>query len=373
MTETPGARILIVDDEAAHTMALCNTLREEGYTPVGFNSAKDALATLHKESFDLLLTDLMMPEMDGITFLRAALETDANLVSIMMTGHGTIDSAVKAMKSGALDYILKPFKLTAILPVLARALVVRRLHMENAQLTRDLRARTIELEAANKELDAFAYSVSHDLRAPLRSIGGFSQMILKDRSNLSERHQHWLERVCESTEEMGGLIEGLLALSRLGRQPLSKRSVDVAELVRSVAAEQQKDCASRQVEVRIGELPDCHGDPLLLRQVFVNLLSNAFKYTCHRERAVIEIGCQQQGGEQVYSVRDDGAGFDMKYAGKLFGAFQRLHSREEFEGTGVGLSVVQRIIARHGGRVWAEARLNKGATFYFSLPDSSKS
>lgn len=370
MSIASSPSILIVDDETPQMEALCNTLCDEGYFTRGFVSAKDALLALRKQRFDLLLTDMMMPEMDGITLLRAALEMDPNLVGVMMTGHGTIDTAVQAMKTGALDYILKPFDLTVVLPVLTRALAMRRLRLENAELTRQVRDHAAELEVANKELEAFSYSVSHDLRAPLRTIGGFSHMLLEENeAQLSERGKYLLDRICGSVTQMGGLIEGLLDLSRSGRQPLCRQPVNLAALVQQVLDELSKEREGRQVKVIVAELPDCVGDPSLLKQVFANLLANAFKFTRGTGEAIIEVGWREQGGNKVYFVRDNGAGFDMRYANKLFGAFQRLHGREQFEGTGIGLSIVQRIVHRHAGRIWVEAEVGKGAIFYFSLPD----
>src|SRR5260221_4178401 len=174
--------------------------------------------------------------------------------------------------------------------------------------------------------------------------------------------------VSANARRMGQLIEDLLRFSKLGRQSLYKRPVKISDLVHKVLAKLSKEQGDRNIEVRVGDLPDCVGDPSLLEQVFVNLFSNAFKYTRQKEKAIIEAGCRQQEGEKVYFVRDNGAGFNMQYAGKLFGGFQRLHNADEFEGTGVGLSIVHRIIQRHGGHIWAEAEMDKGATFYFSLP-----
>lgn len=376
MPDAATARILIVDDEAPQMKALCDTLRDEGYETTGFTSAREALAALRETKYDLLLTDLMMPEMDGISLLRAAQEADRQLAGIVMTGHGTIDTAVEAMRSGAFDYILKPFKLSVVIPVLSRALTVRRLRLENAELEQRVRKHTTELEAANqalesanKELEAFSYSVSHDLRAPLRHIDGFTQMLLNNYgTQFSPPAQRLLNRVCEGAQRLGELIDDLLNFSRLSRQPLQMRIVSLGSLVEQVLSEFQSEREGRDVVIRVGHLPDCLGDASLLKQVFVNLVSNALKFTRQREQAVIEIDCREQSGELLCFVRDNGAGFDMKYADKLFGVFQRLHREDQFDGTGVGLSIVQRVVHRHNGRVWAEAAVDQGATLYFTLP-----
>jgi len=227
----------------------------------------------------------------------------------------------------------------------------------------DVRTTAAELASANKDLEAFSYSVSHDLRAPLRVIDGFSRILLENYApQLPPDATRSLGHVHEGAVQMGRLIDDLLAFSRLGRQPLNKQAVAMQAMVEQILESMEHERQGRQVEVALGTLPECRGDPALLRQVWVNLLSNAFKFTRGREAARIEIGCQEKDGALAYFVRDNGAGFDMRYVDKLFGVFQRLHSAEEYEGTGVGLAIVQRIIHRHGGRVWAEAEVNQGAT-----------
>jgi len=252
--------------------------------------------------------------------------------------------------------------------VSARRRAEEALRLLYAELEQRVIRRTAELEAANKELEAFSYSVSHDLRAPLRAVDGFSQAVLEDfGALLPEEGQRQLRTIRAGAQRMGALIDALLGLARLGRQEVNKREVDTARLVRETLAELGSPWPDRRVEVRIGELPVCAGDPALLKQVWVNLLSNALKYTRKRERAEIEIGCVAGAGTATFFVRDNGTGFDPRYAEKLFGVFQRLHRVEDYEGTGVGLAIVQRIVTRHGGRVWAEAAVDCGATFYFTL------
>jgi PAS domain S-box-containing protein len=230
-----------------------------------------------------------------------------------------------------------------------------------------LQERNIQLQAAVSELDAFSYSVSHDLRAPLRAIDGFSQILLKQYgSTLAPEPREYLQLVRDNTVQMGHLVDDLLTFSRLGRQPLSKKQVSTRRIIDEVLGDAGRQATGRSVSVSVGETPVLWGDAALLKQVFVNLIDNAFKYTRMRAQAAIEIGARETGGEHVFFVRDNGAGFDMRYADKLFGVFQRLHRAEDFEGTGVGLAIVQRIIQRHGGRVWAEAAVDRGATFYFT-------
>lgn len=255
--------------------------------------------------------------------------------------------------------------LEAIAYQLAVAIQNARLYAEVQRYATDLEQRVADRTA---QLEAFSYSVSHDLRAPLRAMDGFSRILLEDYApDLPDEVQRYLGLVRSSAQQMGNLIDHLLAFSRLGRQPLKKQRVMPGELVEDVLTELSHEQADREVEITVEDLPPCQADPTLLRQVFVNLLQNALKFTKQRDVARIEVGFDDQYGEQAYFVKDNGVGFDMQYADKLFGVFQRLHRVEDYEGTGVGLATVQRIVHRHGGRVWADAAVDQGATFYFTI------
>jgi light-regulated signal transduction histidine kinase (bacteriophytochrome) len=238
------------------------------------------------------------------------------------------------------------------------------------ELEERVRARTLELEASNQELEAFSYSVSHDLRAPLRHVVGFANLLDQHAgSTLDERGRRYTHTIVEAAGRMGRLIDDLLAFSRMGRAAVSKQAVDLRSIVDDARAEVAPQAAGREINWTIHELPTVHADPALLRPAMINLLSNALKYTGTRERACIEIGtADAPEGEVVVFVKDNGVGFDMDYAHKLFGVFQRLHAGKEFSGTGIGLANVRRIIQRHGGRTWATGAVDAGATFFFSLP-----
>ena len=369
-------RVLVVDDEAPHLRALVHILELEGYRASGVQHPAEALQKLQAEQFDILLTDLMMPDMDGLALLRAAHRLDPHLVGVMMTGHGTIDTAVEAMKNGALDYILKPFTMTTMLPVMARAISVRRLRLENAVLQERLAERNAELEKSNQELrslnrglDAFTRAVSHDVRQPLNGMIGFADFLLSEKPGpLNDKQKEYLGDILRGGQRLAELAEDLLRFASLGHKPINREPVDVAGLVAAVVAELLAAQPGRQVELRIGALPGVLADRALLRQVFVNLIGNAFKFTRNCAQPVVEIDGRVAGETCEYSVRDNGVGFDMQQAGPLFRIFQRMRGAEQFEGTGVGLSIVLDIVERHGGHITAKAQPGSGAEFTFSLP-----
>ncbi|MDB6019361.1 MAG: domain S-box [Pedosphaera sp.] len=294
---------------------------------------------------------------------------------------GRIENEDRCLRKDGSDYfmhwVITPVRdaegrLTGYLKV-ARDITHRKEYKEqierwNSELEQRVAERTAQLEAANKELEAFSYSVSHDLRAPLRHIDGFVDILQSQAGQLNEEGRQHLQTIADSARQMGKLIDDLLTFSRMSRVRMNKRMVNLASLVEETVRNAQRGLGDRQVEWVIGDLPQVEGDPNLLRQVLINLIDNALKYTRTRERTRIEMGANVTADEIVFFIRDNGVGFDMRYVDKLFGVFQRLHRTAQFEGTGVGLANVRRIIHRHGGRTWAEGSVNGGATFYFSLP-----
>ncbi len=385
-------RLLAVDDSQTYLQELGAQLRDEGYDLVLARSGEEALQLLSAQSVDCILLDVVMPGLSGKEACRLVKESPLwrDVPVVMLTAHDDREALIQGIDAGADDYISKSSDFEVLKARLRAQL--RRKHFEdenrrmrfaaqeaehkiralNAELERRVIERTAELEAAIKELEAFSYSVSHDLRAPLRRMHGFTRILLEEHApELSAEAQRCLETVADGAKEMSQLVDDLLAFSRLGRQALRREVVAPGLIVRQVLKELRPSYEGRKVKLVIGDLEACDADPALLKQVFINLLSNALKFTQRRDCAEIKIGSKCRNQATVYFVKDNGAGFDMRYAGKLFGVFQRLHRQDEYEGTGVGLAIVQRIVHRHGGRVWAEAEVNRGASFFFTLETGS--
>lgn len=369
-------RILVADDEQNITLTIGELLRRRGYKVEMAVSGQEALRYLQETEFDLVLTDLKMEGVDGISILEEVRRRSPLTISIILTGYASLESAIAAIRQGAYDYLVKPCPVEELIRTIQHGLEHRQIQLREMKTRRELERLNAELEqlnlklrAMNEELAAFSYSVSHDLKAPLRAIDGFSRMLLEDYSGrLDAEGQRLLKVVRTNTQKMGQLIDDLLTFSRVGRHQLMHSSIDMTELATTEIEELQARLAAGALETKIDPMPSVRGDPAMIRQVVANLLSNAVKFSRGAEQPRVEMGGRREGSEHVYYVKDNGVGFDMKYAGKLFGVFERLHNADEFEGTGVGLALVRRILHRHGGRVWAKSDPGKGATFYFSLP-----
>jgi signal transduction histidine kinase len=374
----------MVEDEARDALLVEHVLKEGGFDFLfkRVETEDSFVRELQRFHPSVILSDHGLPAFDGFSALALAQRTAPDVPFIFVTGSLGEEMTIKALKSGATDFVLK-HHLNSLPPAVHRALrqaefQVQRRQAENEirrlnkMLERRVAQRTGELEAANKELEAFSYSVSHDLRAPLRHIEGFIEILISTKApSLDEEARKYLDTISESAKQMGRLIDDLLAFSRTARTEPKKTRVPAEDLVRSAISDLAREIGTRRIEWVVGQLPEVEADPNLLRQVMMNLLGNAVKYTRPRAVARIEVSCHAEGNEDIFSVRDNGVGFDNRYAHKLFGVFQRLHRAADFEGTGVGLANVRRIIHRHGGRTWAEGEPDHGATFVFTLPRSS--
>ena len=385
--------ILLVEDNEGDERLIRELLGEQKL--IRFNiekasSLKESEGKISNNKFDVILLDLGLPDSSGLETLIKLITLFPGLATIIiLTGLNDTETSLKAVNNGAQDYIIKgqvdsEILLKSIIYSFERSRlnnelktqIEARKHAEmeimklNSELEDRIRSRTAQLEIVNLELEAFSHSVSHDLRAPLRHINGFAE-ILKEEfySQLPEKARTYLDTISDAAKKMNRLIDDLLNLSRTNRTELKKSAVKMKQVLDEAISEVGLLLENRTVDFQISELPEVIGDYNLLRMVWINLLDNAIKYTRPRKKAVIKIDCKKEKKEYIFCIRDNGVGFDMQYADKLFGVFQRLHAEDEFEGNGIGLSNVRRIISRHHGRTWAEAELDKGAAFYFSLPE----
>ena len=443
MTVRDKTEILIAEDSPTQAEDLRYTLEKNGYNVRSARNGKEALELLNRSLPTIVVTDIMMPKMDGFQLCRVMKKDERfrEIPVILLTALSEPQDVLKGLESGADNFITKPYDENYLLMRIHHVLVntairreskvrtgieiyfkekkyfitsepqqildlllstyetavmknhelqaareeleilngrllaevaERRLREEEVKkLNRDLRHRALQLEEANKDLESFSYSVSHDLKAPLRAMDGFSKILIDEHSDtLRGDSKHLLTLIRENARKMARLIDDILAFSRAGRKEIALTLIDTETMVREVIEEIGLSFANRTVRFDVKKLPSAMGDAASIRQVLVNLLSNAVKFTRPRESAFIEVGGEETADEIVYHVRDNGVGFTPEYADKLFGVFQRLHSTSEFEGTGIGLAIVKRVVGKLGGRVWAEGRPNEGATFYFTLPKS---
>jgi len=452
--------ILIVEDSATQSEKLKYWLEKNNYNVLTASNGRVALELIDTRKPAIVITDIMMPEMDGLQLCRT-IKTDersGNIPIILLTALSDPQDVLKGLECGADNFITKPYDEQYLLAAIRHAVDNRAIRTKsklqsegailfrgqkyfitseryqildflistyetaimenqelrtvreqlealneglekkvelrtaalvaeieerkkaeeqvrrlNEELEHRVKQRTMELESANRELEAFSYSVSHDLRAPLRHMSGFVDLLTKRLENNPDgKTLQYAAKIAVASNTMAKLIDDLLDFSRVGRNEMQKSRVNLNFIIKEVVQEIRDELKERKIRFEIDELPDVLGDQSLLRLMIVNLVSNAVKFTSTRPQAEIRIGCEDEGDKFTCSISDNGVGFDMKHADKLFGVFQRLHTQEEFEGTGIGLANVQRIISRHGGRIWAEGAVGQGATFYFTLPKTTE-
>lgn len=397
--------IVIAEDSPTQAEQLKYYLTVRQYVVTAARNGKEALAAVLARRPAMVISDVVMPEMDGYTLCKEIKSRPAlsDLPVILLTSLSKPQDVLKGLECGADNFIRKPYDsryLLARVDYILSNLEFRKTERMRSgvqlyfggqqyfitaekqqildllistyegavQINEELEKKRESLEAANRDLEAFSASVSHDLRAPLRNISMCAALLGDSAGELGPEAKNHLEMIQGSVARMGQMIDDLLRLARLGRQELQLQKTDLNVLVEGSRRELDGALAGRQIDWRIGRLPTVECDPGLMKSVFANLLSNAVKYTSRRDQALIEIDQTTLASETVVFVRDNGAGFNLAYAQKLFGIFQRLHRQDEFEGIGVGLATVQRVIEKHGGRIWAEAEVDKGATFFFTLP-----
>jgi two-component system NtrC family sensor kinase len=384
-------RVLAVDDSSTYLNELSPILRGEGYDVICARSGDEAIEMLAVQQVDCILLDLNMPGLSGTETCRRIKNAPVvrDIPLIMLTAFEGPAAMIDGLSTGADDFITKSSDFDVLKARVRAQLRRKQFEDEHRKVREDLlkselraaeerSARRLaeakaslveEVQRKNKELEAFSYSVSHDLRAPLRSIDGFSQALLEDCADqLDEKGKGYLQRVCAAAKRMDELIDDLLELSRVSRAELNRTKVDLGAVAKVVAEELARKEPERQVTFAIEDELLVEADSRLMRVLFDNLLGNAWKFTSKTAETRIEVSRQRENGDFVYFVRDNGAGFDMAHAAKLFSPFQRLHSQSDFQGTGIGLATVHRIVDRHGGRVWAEGQVGKGATLFFSIP-----
>ena len=384
MTNIPS--ILLIDDKPANIIALENHLNQKNRTIRKALNGEEAFALLLNEQFDLIILNVQMQGMSGFEMLHVLKRdnwTKDIPIIFLMAELSEQSQIMKELEESNVDYIFTPINpdlLKTRVNVLLKLQLQKKYLLEEKEaiqktaennikkLNQDLRRHVIELEVTNKELESFSYSVSHDLRAPLRAINGYSSILKEELGeDASEETIRILDTIQKNATKMGVLIEDLLAFSRLGRKEIVKSDCNMNSIVKSVL-EEINSSTRQKISISMENLAPCSADTALIKQVWTNLISNAVKFSSKKKTSKISVGSNIKDEEIVYFIEDNGAGFDMRYVEKLFGVFKRLHRTEEFEGTGVGLAIVQRIVTRHGGRVWAESRVDKGATFYFTLP-----